>query len=172
MLRSGSGCVTAVLARTLRDALGPEHCTLFISTDINSRAVRATQATGSANSILHHEILQADLLAPLLPRLLHSVDLLVFNPPYVPTPTSEVGSHGIEASWAGGKDGREVLDRILDSIPNLLRPQGGCMYLVAVNENLPEDICARMREENLQAEVVRSRKARNEVLHVLRFIHA
>ncbi|TFJ88734.1 hypothetical protein NSK_000303 [Nannochloropsis salina CCMP1776] len=151
---SGSGCVTAVLARTLRDALGPDHCTLFFSTDINSRAVRATQATGSANSILHHEILQADLLAPLLPRLLHSVDLLVFNPPYVPTPTSEVGSYGIEASWAGGKDGREVLDRILDSIPNLLRPQGGCMYLVAVNENLPEDICARMREENLQAESV------------------
>lgn len=119
---------------------------------LNNLFFRLTPLSSSFQ-ILHHEILQADLLAPLLPRLLHSVDLLVFNPPYVPTPTSEVGSHGIEASWAGGKDGREVLDRILDSIPNLLRPQGGCMYLVAVNENLPEDICARMREENLQAEV-------------------
>jgi len=48
--------VTAVLARTLRDALGPEHCTLFISTDINSRAVRATQATGSANSVSFHNV--------------------------------------------------------------------------------------------------------------------
>jgi methylase of polypeptide subunit release factors len=56
MLRSGSGCVTAVLARTLRDALGPDHCTLFFSTDINSRAVRATQATGSANSVSFHNV--------------------------------------------------------------------------------------------------------------------
>jgi hypothetical protein len=101
------------------------------------------------------EPLQVDLLLPHLPRLLHSIDVLLFNPPYVPTPSSEVGSRGIEASWAGGEDGREVLDRLLPSIPSLLSPQGGCMYLVAVNENRPEEICARMREAGLEAKVGR-----------------
>jgi len=103
------------------------------------------------------EPLQIDLLLPLLPRLLHSIDILLFNPPYVPTPSSEVGSRGIEASWAGGEDGREVLDRLLPSIPSLLSPQGGCMYLVTVNENRPEEICARMREAGLGAKVGQGR---------------
>ena len=41
------------------------------------------------------------------------IDVIIFNPPYVPTPPEEVGSHGIEASWAGGDDGREVIDKFI-----------------------------------------------------------
>jgi methylase of polypeptide subunit release factors len=40
-----------VLARTLTKALCPSHRTLFFATDINERAIRATQATGVANQV-------------------------------------------------------------------------------------------------------------------------
>ena len=47
----------------------------------------------------------------------NAVDLLVFNPPSVPTPNDEVGGTGISAAWAGGEDGRVVIDRFLLLLP-------------------------------------------------------
>lgn len=43
-------------------------------------------------------------------------DLVVFNPPYVPTSAEELAAAtagGIEAAWAGGAHGRVVIDRFL-----------------------------------------------------------
>lgn len=45
-------------------------------------------------------------------------------------------SHGIEASWAGGKRGREVMDRVFPLVADLLSP-GGLFYLVTIKENNP-----------------------------------
>ena len=46
----------------------------------------------------------------------------------------QVGSHGIEASWAGGERGREVMDRIFPVVPTLLSDRG-VFYLVIIKEN-------------------------------------
>lgn len=48
----------------------------------------------------------------------------------------QVGSHGIEASWAGGLRGREVMDRFFPMIPQLLSNHG-LFYLVTVSDNNP-----------------------------------
>ena len=45
-----------------------------------------------------------------------------------------MGSHDIEASWAGGARGREVMDRIFPVVSTLLSDKG-VFYLVIVKEN-------------------------------------
>ena len=53
-------------------------------------------------------------------RLKGQIDLLVFNPPYVVTPNHEIDSSDIASSWAGGINGRVVMDRFFPQISSLL----------------------------------------------------
>jgi release factor glutamine methyltransferase len=84
----------------------------MVTTDINPHAAVATMATGKKNGI-SIDTVETSLVQGLLPRLRHSVDILCFNPPYAVTPSSEIAGNGIEVSWAGGIDGREVIDAML-----------------------------------------------------------
>lgn len=85
---------------------------VFLTSDINPFACETTRKTGLQNNITRIEPIQTSLVNSLLPRLKNSIDILLFNPPYAVTPSDEVGSLGIEASWAGGIDGREVIDEL------------------------------------------------------------
>jgi len=89
---------------------------VFLTTDINPFACETTKKTGLQNNITHIEPIRTSLVNGILPRLKNRIDILCFNPPYAVTPHEEVGSHGIEASWAGGIDGREVIDELLPFI--------------------------------------------------------
>nr|XP_019585433.1 PREDICTED: hemK methyltransferase family member 2 isoform X1 [Rhinolophus sinicus] len=158
---SGSGVVSAFLA----SMIGPQA--LYICTDINPKAAACTLETARCNKV-HIEPIVTDLVKGLLPRLKEKVDLLVFNPPYVVTPPEEVGSHGIEAAWAGGRKGREVMDRFFPLVPDLLS-QRGVFYLVTIKENNPEEILKTMKMEGLHGTTVLSRQAGQEILSVLKF---
>lgn len=84
------------------------------------------------------------------------------------TPPEEVGSHGIEAAWAGGRNGREVMDRFFPLASQLLSPRG-LFYLVTIKENNPEEIFKIMKTRGLQGTTALRRQAGQETLSVLRF---
>lgn len=44
-------------------------------------------------------------------------DVVMFNPPYVPSEPEEVGTFSIDAAWAGGENGRVVTDEFLRQVP-------------------------------------------------------
>jgi release factor glutamine methyltransferase len=140
---------------------------LVLATDIN---VRAAQETARRNGV-HVEAVVADLVEALEPRLRGRVDVLLFNPPYVPSPSDEVGSRGIAAAWAGGHNGREVIDRALPKAAELLSPDG-VFYLVVVVENRPVELAEAAARLGLSCERVRAQVARKEKLSVLKFTRA
>ncbi|CAE6429903.1 unnamed protein product [Rhizoctonia solani] len=115
-----------------------------------------------------------DLVQPLKARLHGQIDILIFNPPYVPTEEEEAmvaQSQGeIAGAWAGGFDGMVVTNRLLDELNLILSPKG-CFYLVALKQNDPQGIIARMREQwSLEGKVVLQRRAGREHLFILRFM--
>jgi release factor glutamine methyltransferase len=56
-------------------------------------------------------------------------DLIVSNPPYVPSPRPDVPRFGACRAWEAGHDGRIVLDALCDGAAAQLRP-GGAILLV------------------------------------------
>ena len=176
----GTGVATILLGQILRETGQTNNRFFHFLTDINDDALRIALATAKENSIPDEDIksYNCDLASAFLedstalnlpstcPSLRRNVDILIFNPPYVPTPDDEVGSNGIQASWAGGKDGRVVVDRFLPQIPELLKENGVC-YMITVDDNYPEDIAKRMLTSfNIVMEPYLRRKAHNEYLTV------
>ncbi|KAI6045090.1 S-adenosyl-L-methionine-dependent methyltransferase [Pisolithus marmoratus] len=181
---SGSGCVSAFIGSILgsantrelvhslegRSSLNPSS--VYLCTDLNNYASDCTHRTGRCNKIPLDPI-TCDLARPLLKRLQRSVDVILFNPPYVPTELEEVLSaqlgRGISGSWAGGTDGMEVTNRFLGDVEALLSERG-IFYLVTLEGNNIPEIRERMfRLFRLQCQVVAQRRAGIECLHILRF---
>ncbi|KAJ7071484.1 S-adenosyl-L-methionine-dependent methyltransferase [Mycena amicta] len=167
---SGSGCASAFLG----SILGPSEA-LFLCTDINPHACMCTTATGQQNKTPLNGI-NTSLAYPLLSRLQSAVDIILFNPPYVPTVPDEAtmaqSARGIGGAWAGGEDGMQITHVFLPHVSRLLSP-GGRFYLVAVAENNIPAIQQRMSEEySLDSQIVLRRRAGREHLSVIRFTKA
>ncbi|KAK8049472.1 hypothetical protein PG994_011202 [Apiospora phragmitis] len=103
---------------------------------------------------------QGDLTAPLRSG---SVDVLIFNPPYVPTeelprqpmatdmvtsetaPTFQDDSYLLSLSYAGGADGMEITDVLIGRLGEVLAPRRGCAYVLLCAQNKPEAVKQRVR---------------------------
>ncbi|PQP97547.1 hemK methyltransferase family member 2 [Prunus yedoensis var. nudiflora] len=97
------GCGSGYVITSLALIVGQEAH--YIATDINPNAVRVTRGTLEAHGV-HAELITTNIASGLEKRLAGLVDVIVVNPPYVPTPEDEVGCEGIASAWAGGENGR------------------------------------------------------------------
>lgn len=159
---SGSGVVSVALASALK-----QSC-YFVATDVNSVACGATRRTAEANGV-EVNVLQADLLGGIYHRLRGHVDLFLCNPPYVATTDSEASSAtGLSASWAGGAGGRNLTDRLLTLLPDLLSSRGAA-YVVMEQCNGVDAIVREAPGRGLQAQELMRRRAGRELLYVVKF---
>ncbi|XP_023240130.1 hemK methyltransferase family member 2-like isoform X4 [Centruroides sculpturatus] len=79
----GSGVVITAVAKALNNSA------LFIATDKNKYATEVTKITSKQNNT-EIQIVRTDLVVGLHDRLQRKIDLILFNPPYVVTPSHEV----------------------------------------------------------------------------------
>lgn len=157
---TGTGVLITYLAKLLGHGV-------YYATDINPHAAHLARQTLLQNKIVGDVVL-TDLVSGLCDRLHQMVDVVIFNPPYVPTPPEEMKGDGISRAWAGGERGREVLDRILPQFKKIVRPSG-LVYLVILKANDPKEIVTLMNKEGFDANQILERKAGREQLYIYRF---
>lgn len=162
----GSGVVITAVAMAIRSRA---QC---LAVDLNSFACNCTRRTAHRNHS-SVEVVNGDLLCALRPC---SIDVLIFNPPYVLTSDDELQSDhnvngiindSITKSWAGGSNGRRIIDRFLCQLDNWLTPEGRA-YLLVLKENRPDEIIVNLGLIGFTAKRIAERKIRGEHLFVLK----
>lgn len=174
---TGSGVILAFVTAHAKEIFGRADV-LSLGTDINRYACHATEQTvrqtccdkasyntiGMAKAMNYLATLNADLTAPIRSGM---IDILIFNPPYVPTSelprtvaanaeneegtssrrksTFEGDSDMLALSYAGGVDGMEVTNRLLDQIPFVLSKSRGVAYILLCRQNRPDEILQQIR---------------------------
>lgn len=193
----GSGVVLAFVAANAGTIFG-RHDIMTLGTDINSFACKAaSQTVVTAIKEKEHDeartvfldVVNGDLASSIRPQ---SIDVFIFNPPYVPaelpdflrhtdynavpegkTKTSfEQDSYLLELSYAGGEDGMVVTNRMLEQIPLILSAGRGVGYVLLCAQNKPDIVKQHIRDwgNDWHAETVGSsgKKAGWEKLHIVR----
>ncbi|KAG5519333.1 hypothetical protein PMAC_001958 [Pneumocystis sp. 'macacae'] len=145
---------------------------VHLCTDISLEACKATLKTSIVNSdpalSFYLDVIHTNLTQGLY--IINNIDLLIFNPPYVPTESKELHMNkNMENTWAGGIEGMEITYKLLDYVNEILSDHG-LLYLVAISENKPEKIANFMKTRwNMRSQIVLERKTGLEKLYVIRF---
>lgn len=175
---TGSGVVLAFLTAHAEAIFGrPDILTL--GSDINHFACQASKRTVSQACVEAKTVttksqkrcytgtmlatMSADLTGPFRAGV---IDVLVFNPPYVPSPKVPLSwqqSDDIEVqnlpqkdhferdsallslSYEGGKNGMEVANRLLEQLPRILCESKGMAYILLCQQNRPAEVVERIR---------------------------
>jgi release factor glutamine methyltransferase len=142
---TGSGALAVAAARR-----GARRVT---AVDVSRRAVLTARINARLNGV-RIRAARSDLFAALGDE---RFDLVVSNPPYVPARTDALPTSGPQRAWDAGRDGRALLDRVVDGAPAHLRP-GGVLLVVQSDIIGVARTLERMRAAGLEPDVVLRRR--------------
>lgn len=148
---------------------------LFFATDVNPNACEAINATKDANCSKQRfdsfDSMQMSLTLGIRSKV---VDILVFNPPYVPAetvpkiPTTKEDYTWLDLALLGGEDGMEVTWIVLLNLDSILSPEGVAFILFCARNN-PDQVVKIMQKRGWTTRTIEKRKAGWEVLSVIEF---
>ena len=143
---TGSGYIAAGLVK-----LAP-----VIATEINPHAASCAREAGV-------EVVRCNLFD----AIRGTFDLILFNPPYLPTGQQERIDDWLEYALDGGENGRVVIERFAVDVRRILAPEGRILLLISSLTGL-DDVKGLFSAAGFSAEVIREDAVEGEVLYVLR----
>jgi release factor glutamine methyltransferase len=141
VLDMGTGCgILAILAA--------EKAKTVVAVDINPHALECSTRNAETNEVKEKiQFLHGDMFHPI--RKNERFSLILFNSPYLPSDPDEEKSW-IGKAWAGGSNGRKVIDRFIADASQWLA-DGGKILLVQSSISDVNRTLEMFKERNLHA---------------------
>jgi len=148
VLDVGTGCgILGILAA--------EKAASVLAVDLNPYAVRCAKVNSKLNDVDRKmAFMQTDLLTAFDENA--RFDLILFNAPYLPA-TEREAETWIGRSWAGGVNGRQVIDRFISQVQPHLETGGRVLLMQSTLANVEETIC-KFAAHKLKARVKAERE--------------
>jgi release factor glutamine methyltransferase len=139
-------------------AAGLSGSALVVGTDINPHAVSCAYAKGLV-------AVRTDLFSGLRGMF----DLVLFNPPYLPTLPEERIDDWLEYALDGGANGRVVIERFAADVQRVLAPRGRILLLVSELTGV-QGVKDLFSSHGFSHETIAEKDAEGEMLYVLKFV--
>lgn len=151
---TGSGFVSSVLLANLKEIR-------LVATEINPHASRCAKMNGV-------EVIRTDLFRGIKSKNPETLfDLILFNPPYLPTSEEEKVPGWLNYAFDGGISGRDTLEKFLDEVRDYLKPGGEILVLISSITGL-DAVKEKMETLGFAVEVVARKKVSFEELIVVK----
>jgi release factor glutamine methyltransferase len=149
VLDVGTGCgILGILAA--KKARG------VVAVEINPHAIQCAKENSKLNDVESKiDFVQASLFKALNTNV--KFDLILFNAPYLPSELSEAASSWIGLAWAGGANGREVVDRFISEVPLHLNSSGRVLLMQSTLTGVEETL-RKFSEQSLKATIKAEQK--------------
>ncbi|MFA5222022.1 MAG: HemK2/MTQ2 family protein methyltransferase [Methanoregula sp.] len=145
---TGSGLISCELAKVSN----------VVATDINPHAALFAHGSGV-------DVVRSDLFA----GIRGTSDLIIFNPPYLPTRPEERIDDWLEYALDGGESGRVVIERFAAEAGRVLAPDGRILLLISSLTGLAE-VCDLFLQHGFAADVASEQLVEDEMLYVLKIV--
>ena len=91
------------------------------ATDINYNALELAEKNFKLNNISNIKLEFGDMFEPIKDK---KFDVILFNTPYLPTDSDDIINDDLNYAFDGGLNGRKVIDRFINEVPNHLNDKG------------------------------------------------
>jgi len=138
-----------------------------VATDINPHAVNCTKINAGQNGVLAKmDIRLGNLFEPI--NKAERFDVIVFNAPYLPTNEGEKKSW-IGRAWAGGQNGRDIIERFVSEAPNYLKRRGRVFLVQSSLSDIGRTV-RQFKERGLKATIIAEKKFPFETIVVIKAV--
>ena len=96
-------------------------------------------------------------------------DLVLFNPPYLPTEPGERIDDWLEYALDGGESGRDVIERFASGVGRVLSPEGRILLLVSSLTG-PDEVRELFHGHGFSSTIAVQQIVEGEELSVMRFV--
>jgi release factor glutamine methyltransferase len=134
-----------------------DFCDDVIVVDVNPNVIKYMFDTKKRYLLNKLTIINSNLFD----KVNDKFDLIIFNPPYVPSDKI------IDLAVDGGKDGSKIINQFIEQLYYYLTDNGVC-YLLISSLNKKNNIFKKIRENNLNFEILNSKRIFFEELIVLK----